>query len=119
MDVIAIFDIGKTNKKFLLFDLTLNLVYHEEKLFEEIRDDDGFECDDIEGIVSWMKSRLTDIIKSEDYQVIALNFTSYGASLVHLDNAGNMVTPLYNYLKPMPEGLTEEFHQAWGGVEEF
>lgn len=52
MDVIAIFDIGKTNKKFLLFDLTLNLVYHEEKLFEEIRDDDGFECDDIEGIVS-------------------------------------------------------------------
>lgn len=66
-----------------------------------------------------MKSRLTDIIKSEDYQVIALNFTSYGASLVHLDNAGNMVTPLYNYLKPMPEGLTEEFHQAWGGVEEF
>ena len=119
MDVIAIFDIGKTNKKFLLFDLTLNLVYHEEKLFEEIRDDDGFECDDIEGIVSWMKSRLTDIIKSEDYQVIALNFTSYGASLVHLDNAGNMVTPLYNYLKPMPEGLTEEFHKAWGGVEEF
>ena len=119
MDVIAIFDIGKTNKKFLLFDLTLNLVYHEEKLFEEIRDDDGFECDDIEGIVSWMKSRLTDIIKSEDYQVIALNFTSYGASLVHLDHSGNMVTPLYNYLKPMPEGLTEEFHQAWGGVEEF
>lgn len=117
--MIAIFDIGKTNKKFLLFDLTLNLVHHEEKLFEEIRDDDGFESDDIEGIVSWMKSRLTDLIRSEDHQVIALNFTSYGASLVHLDNAGSRVTPLYNYLKPMPEGLTEEFHEAWGGVEEF
>lgn len=117
--MIAIFDVGKTNKKFLLYDVTLNLVHQEEKLFEEIRDDDGFESDDIEGIVTWMKSRLTDVIRSEEYQVIALNFTSYGASLVHLDHLGGRVTPLYNYLKPMPEGLPDEFYEAWGGVEEF
>lgn len=119
MDVIAVFDIGKTNKKFLLFDLNLILIHQEEKVFGEIRDDDGFESDDIEGIVSWMKSRLAEAVRSEDYQVIALNFSSYGASLMHLDHQGERVTPLYNYLKPMPEGLTDEFYEAWGGVEEF
>ena len=117
MDVIAVFDIGKTNKKFLLFDLNLILIHQEEKVFGEIRDDDGFESDDIEGIVSWMKSRLAETVRSEDYQVIALNFSSYGASLMHLDHQGERVTPLYNYLKPMPEGLTDEFYEAWGGVE--
>ncbi len=119
MDVIAVFDIGKTNKKFLLFDLNLILIHQEEKVFGEIRDDDGFESDDIEGIVLWMKSRLAETVRSEDYQVIALNFSSYGASLMHLDHQGERVTPLYNYLKPMPEGLTDEFYEAWGGVEEF
>lgn len=119
MEVIAIFDVGKTNKKLLLFDLMLNQVYNEEKLFEQIHDDDGFDCDNIDGIISWMKSRLSDIIRSEEYQVVALNFTAYGASLVHLDHQGGMVTPLYNYLKPMPEGLTDKFYEARGGIEEF
>jgi len=119
MDVIAIFDVGKTNKKFLLFDAGLNIVHNEEKLFAEIRDDDGFESDDIKAIELWMRSRLTDVIQLEDYRVRALNFTSYGASLMHLDDRGNTVTPLYNYLKPMPDGVLEGFYEAWGGVEEF
>ena len=42
--VIAIFDIGKTNKKVLLFDKTLSLVYREEKQFDTIRDEEDFEC---------------------------------------------------------------------------
>ena len=119
MDVIAVFDVGKTNKKFLLFDTGLNIVHNEEKTFAEIHDDDGFESDDIEGIISWMKSRLLDVIRSGDYLVRALNFTSYGASLMHLDDRGNTVTPLYNYLKPMPEGVTDGFYESWGGIEEF
>jgi sugar (pentulose or hexulose) kinase len=54
-EVIAIFDIGKTNKKFLLFDKKLKIVHEAEEKFEEIKDDDGFACDDIEKIENWMK----------------------------------------------------------------
>ncbi len=45
--VIAIFDIGKTNKKILLFDEKLQVVYQKEHKFPETTDDDRFECDDI------------------------------------------------------------------------
>jgi sugar (pentulose or hexulose) kinase len=42
MEVLAVFDIGKTNKKFLLFDSGLKLVHQEEIQFTEIADDKGF-----------------------------------------------------------------------------
>ena len=39
-DVIALFDIGKTNKKVLLFDDELHLVGQNEQIFDEVTDDD-------------------------------------------------------------------------------
>ena len=53
--VIAIFDIGKTNKKLLLFNTDLKVVSETEQRFAEIKDDDGFECDDIDLIENWIK----------------------------------------------------------------
>ena len=53
--VIAIFDIGKTNKKLLLFNEDLKVVSETEQKFPEIKDDDGFECDDIDLIENWIK----------------------------------------------------------------
>jgi sugar (pentulose or hexulose) kinase len=118
-EIIAIFDIGKTNKKFLLFDSELKPVHQEEEKFDEILDDDGFTCDDIAKIEVWMQACLSGIIKTGIYTIKALNFTTYGASLMYLDGMGKRLTPVYNYLKPMPEGVLDGFYESWGGVEEF
>ena len=40
--VIAIFDIGKTNKKLILFNEDLRVVSEKEQKFAEIKDEDGF-----------------------------------------------------------------------------
>ncbi len=116
-DVIAIFDIGKTNKKVLLFDSSLEVVFQEEQEFEEIRDDDGFACDDIEKIEQWMHEAVGRI--SERYNIKAINFSTYGATLAYLDDNGKRLTHVYNYLKPMPEGVLDGFYERYGGVEEF
>lgn len=118
-NVIAIFDIGKTNKKLILFDEALNIVSQTETVFPEIRDDDGFECDDVDNLISWMQKSFKELTESEEYEVIALNFSTYGATLAFLDEAGNKTAPVYNYLKEMPKGLLEEFYKKYGGVEEF
>jgi sugar (pentulose or hexulose) kinase len=118
-EVIAVFDVGKTNKKFLLFDAGLKLVHQEEEKFDEILDDDGFTCDDIAKIETWMQACLSGIIKAGAYNIKALNFTTYGASLMHLDSKGNRLTPVYNYLKSMPDDVLNGFYESWGGVEEF
>ena len=118
-EVIAIFDIGKTNKKFLLFDAGLSLVHQEEGIFPETLDEEGFSCDDAVLLETWMWKALSAAISSGSYLVKAVNFTSYGASLMHLDVAGNKITPVYNYLKPMPDDVLDGFYEAWGGLEEF
>jgi sugar (pentulose or hexulose) kinase len=117
--VIAIFDIGKTNKKLLLFNQDLQVVYQDEQKFPEIKDDEGFECDDIEKIEDWISESLKKAIENPEYEIVALNFTTYGATLMYLDENGNRLTPIYNYLKPMPEGIVEPLYERYGGVAEF
>jgi sugar (pentulose or hexulose) kinase len=117
--VIAVFDIGKTNKKFLLFDLEMKLVFSLETEFDEISDEDGFPCDDIVKMETWMNECLVHTIEQGNYQIEALNFSTYGASLVYLDGTGKRIAPVYNYLKPMPSGVLDGFYEKYGGVEEF
>ncbi len=103
--VIAVFDVGKTNKKLLLFDYNLKLVLEQEIRVAEKRDDDGFECDNIELIEKWIKESINKLVHSEKYDLTALNFATYGATIVYLDANGQRITPVYNYLKPIDERI--------------
>lgn len=117
--VIAIFDIGKTNKKMLVFSLELKLLTVEEEKFPEVLDDDGFECDDIDLIGKWVRDSIHRLVLSEKYEVAAVNFATYGATLAYLDERGERVTPIYNYLKPINERIPERLYRRFGGQDEF
>lgn len=117
--VIAIYDIGKTNKKIILFNEEFRIVSEIEEKFAEILDDDGFECDDIERIELWIKKSLTELVHSDKYELKSVNFTTYGATLVYLDENGKRVTPVYNYLKPIDEKISESLYKRYGGRDEF
>jgi sugar (pentulose or hexulose) kinase len=117
--VIAVFDVGKTNKKILLFDFDLNIISEIEEKFPEITDDDGFECDDIEKIEKWILSSVKELLASGKYELVAVNFATYGATLVYLDKEGKRLTPVYNYLKPIDEMIPERIYRRHGGQDEF
>ncbi|GAB3427348.1 FGGY-family carbohydrate kinase [Niabella aquatica] len=116
-DVIAVFDIGKTNKKLLLFDEKYNLVEENIITFDEISDDDGFPCEDINALEKWVLSSFDQLKKSTQFQLRAINFSTYGASLVYIDAGGSRVGYLYNYLKPYPPDLMQRFIAERGGSE--
>lgn len=113
--VIIIFDIGKTNKKVLLLDRLYKTVWEETTRFDEITDEDGFPCEDIDAVTYWIKDRFTQLAAIKDLEIRAVNFSGYGASFVHLDDQLNRITPLYNYLKPYPEHLRHQFYDTYGG----
>ena len=116
--VIAVFDIGKTNKKIFLFDEDFNVVYTNAIRFEECVDDDGDPCDDIEAIEVWIQNEIKTIQEKNEFTIKAINFSTHGASLVYLDEEGNRITALYNYLKPLDIDFAP-LYNANGGVEEF
>ncbi len=115
--VTAIFDIGKTNKKFFLFDSAYQVVYKEYKYFEEIKDASGFPTENLKSLEEWLKTTLKSVLTSPKYELTKVNFSTYGASFVHLDKAGNVLTPLYNYLKPIPAAVLEAFYKTYGPKE--
>lgn len=118
-NVIAVFDIGKTNKKLLLFDYNLKLVSEKETRFEERLDDEGFECDNIEMIEKWIKESIRNLLHSDKYELKAINFATYGATIAYLDQSGRRITPLYNYLKPIDDRIPERLYKRYGGQDEF
>tara|TARA_R110002051_G_scaffold95649_8_gene165639 strand:- start:1870 stop:3180 length:1311 start_codon:yes stop_codon:yes gene_type:complete len=119
VNVIAVIDIGKTNKKIFLFDENFEDVYRNSTRFDEISDDDGYPCDDIESIENWIQSEIKRIQEEGKYAIKAINFSTHGASLIYLDENGERITPLYNYLKPLNLEEYSEFYDEFGGQEEF
>ena len=117
--VIAIFDVGKTNKKLFLFDSQYKIVYEKSAKFPETKDEDGDECDNLESLRISIIDSLQEVISMKEFSIKAINFSSYGASLVYIDENGNPLTPLYNYLKKYPDTLHNQFYDTYGGVQSF
>lgn len=114
MNVIAIFDIGKTNKKLFLFNEQYEIVWQKSEQFDETVDDDGYPCEDLTKLTQWISTSLEQVLALPDYSVQALNFSTYGASFVYLDEDNQPVGFLYNYLKPFPDALRTQFHGQYG-----
>lgn len=117
--VVAIFDVGKTNKKLFLFDEHYQIVFERSARFLETADEDGDPCENLESLRLSVFDSLHEIFRREEFDIKGINFTSYGASFVYLDENGKPLTPLYNYLKKYPEGMDEELYQNYGGSEAF
>jgi L-fuculokinase len=115
MNVIAIFDIGKTNKKLILFDEQYRIVWEESCLIEESEDEDGEDCEDLGKLTAWVTGTLKNLEKAGNFSLRAINFSTYGASLVHIGADNRPIAPLYNYLKPYPARLREKFYNKYGG----
>ncbi|MEX1241068.1 MAG: FGGY family carbohydrate kinase [Cyclobacteriaceae bacterium] len=117
--MIAIFDIGKTNKKLFLFNESYEIVLEKSAHFDETVDEDGDPCEDMQSLQSFIRDGLKSVLDSRDFQVRAINCTSYGASFVYLDEEGNHIGPLYSYLKPYPPNLQKQFYDTYGGEKLF
>ncbi|MBC7913943.1 MAG: carbohydrate kinase, partial [Pyrinomonadaceae bacterium] len=113
--VIAVFDVGKTNKKLFFFDEQYKIVLERTARFDETVDEDGDPCEDLVNLTSWLKETLSEIIHLPEFEIKGINFSAYGASFVHLDEHGVPIGPLYNYLKPFPEDLKDKFYNQYGG----
>jgi len=117
--VIAVFDVGKTNKKIFFFDEQYKIVLERTAQFDETLDEDGDPCEDIHLLTTWIKSTIAEITALERYEIKGINFSAYGATFVHLDEEGNPLTPIYNYLKPYPEYLQQQFNATYGDELQF
>nr|WP_288809012.1 FGGY family carbohydrate kinase [uncultured Sphingobacterium sp.] len=117
--VVAIFDVGKTNKKLFLFNEQYQIVFERSARFLETVDEDGDHCENLESLRLSVFDSLHEVFRKGEFEIKAINFTSYGASFVYIDKDGRPLTPLYNYLKEYPKKLLESFYAQFGGKDKF
>ncbi|WEK33894.1 MAG: FGGY family carbohydrate kinase [Candidatus Pseudobacter hemicellulosilyticus] len=115
--VIAIVDVGKTNKKLFLFDEQYQVVYEQSARFTETQDEDGDPCENIHSLRQSLFESLREVVRQQEYSIRAINFSTYGASIAGIGRDGQPVMPLYNYLKPYPATLKEKFYRQYGGQD--
>ncbi len=113
--VIAIFDIGKTNKKIFLLDEQYSILWEQCVKLDETIDEDGFPCEDVHALTNWVKDTFSQLMERVEFEIRAVNFSAYGASFVHLNEYCQPFLPLYSYLKPYPTLLQNQFYNKYGG----
>jgi len=107
---IVVFDIGKTNKKMIVFDEDLNPLLEDRAHIGEIVME-GILCDDAEGIVAWMKAGLRSVLNK--YDVKALSVTTHGATVTYLSR-GRLCFPIVSYNHNIDESVRRMFYEEFG-----
>lgn len=107
--VSLIFDLGKTNKKALVFDEALNCLEEQQVSIPEVQGAEGLLYDDAAAMSDWMDGVLATYCHSKKYTLRAVNITTFGATVAHLQADGNLACPIFSYLCRIPEAVYREF----------
>lgn len=110
--LIAVLDIGKTNKKFTVYTDRLQPLYSTSTRIGEINDR-GILCDDAEAIITWAKSVLAEWSR----KVSATAVTTHGATLALINERGELVMPVVSYNHEVGEEVKLEFFARFGSPE--
>ncbi len=108
---IAVLDIGKTNKKILIYDDDLNVVDRVSATFppQEI---DGVSVEDLQGVTAWYKHTLAQLAKR--HQIAVVSITTHGAMSVCVDADGEVCVPPVDYTHEPGGSFHEEFYAQVG-----
>jgi L-fuculokinase len=111
---IAVLDIGKTNKKIVIYDEELNQV---DSVYESIPTI-TFEELDVENTVeieSWFYKNLK--VLSAKYNIRSLSISAHGATCACIDKEGELSVPVVAYTNEVPEEFHEEFYKELGSSD--
>ncbi len=107
MRQVAVIDIGKTNAKLLLVDLSSGVETTVARRANQVCTDGPYPSFDIEGLWTFLLAALTDLAQSQ--KVDAISITTHGAAAVLVDGTGNLVLPMLDYEHSGPDETAAEY----------
>ncbi len=111
---IAVMDIGKTNKKVLIYDYSLNLLDVAYGNFPEYVDG-RIHYEDVESTFKWLRKQLKQF--SSTYHIQAISISTHGATAMGIDANGDLAVPPVAYTTEVAPSFREEFYETFGRRE--
>lgn len=109
--VVAVFDVGKTNKKLSAYDRSLN-VLAEERTTLEVKERDGLEVEATDELLDWFQGALASVAPRFDVRAVAV--TAHGATCALLDAEGQLAYPVVSYTTDKDDEIHDEFYEVFG-----
>jgi sugar (pentulose or hexulose) kinase len=112
---IAVLDVGKTNKKLVIYNDKLKQIDSIYSSFPTIKYND-LDIEDIEGIDSWFIESLK--IMGSKYPIKVISITTHGATGVCIDKKGNPSVPVVAYTNEVDDSFHDGFYNLAGSRDE-
>jgi L-fuculokinase len=112
--VIAVLDVGKTNKKLSVYDRQFKVLASERTTLET-KMKDGLEVEASEELLVWFREAITRLAKNFEIKVISV--CMHGATCAMLDAEGNLAYPVISYTSEKGTEIQEEFYNTFGDRE--
>ena len=109
---IAVLDVGKTNKKNLIFDRNLHILEKKHKPFGELDDDKGQRLEQPEAVLEWFLTELSHY--SQQYEIEVISITTHGAMGICVDEHGRITCPPIAYTNEPGPVFCDSFYDAFG-----
>jgi sugar (pentulose or hexulose) kinase len=115
IEAVAVIDIGKTNKKVMVFDRDLTFLDKRTKNFES-RIVDGVELEAIDEMREWILEGLADL--SKRYEFVSVAITTHGAAVVTVTEDGEIACPVVSYTHQVEDDLHDRFYETVGARDD-
>lgn len=109
--VVAVLDVGKTNKKVLLYDRAYQVQAETRTAFDP-RECNGLEVEATDELLAWFKDALKTFAR--DYDIRAISVSAHGATCALLDAQGALAHPVVSYTCPKGAEVQDEFYAKYG-----
>ncbi len=112
---IAVLDIGKTNKKLIVYNEQMDQLDSIYSAFPTVRYED-LDIEDIDGIKAWFIEGLK--LFGKKYPIKVISITTHGATGVCLDERGKPSVPVVAYTNEVDDKFHDEFYRLAGSRQE-
>jgi len=109
--VVAVIDVGKTNKKIHVYTSDLRLVDSRSTVLEPV-ERDGIMTEQTDELVDWLYDNLTWL--ASRYDIKAIGTTTHGACFACVDSAGELTLPVIDYTFEPGGTFHDDFYEAVG-----
>jgi len=108
---VAVFDVGKTNKKVLIYDRELHLLDSAYKVFPTLFVDE-LEVEPVEEVERWFFEQLRHF--AARYPIRVISITTHGAAFVCIGEDGKPALPVVSYTYEPGEQFHEQYYREVG-----
>ena len=109
-----VLDIGKTNKKILVYDTSLKLLQSKSIEIGVVKSKD-IELEDVDTLLKWLAKEVSAI--SNLYRIKTISVSGHGGAFALLNKNDELCFPVMSYTSKMEDAFLEDFTAEYGSPE--